>query len=597
MRKIAAYVIGMLLVASISNAISISKPAYASPITLTPITTGFNNPIGIDHHEPTNKVVMSVNYPSGLPYNFELVAADGTRTQFSTISGLTDEVKIASVRSSSCTGGFTVGELFTGSGVPGVIVRISPDGSTIKNPWVTLPGESGLLRGSLFQDRYCSFNGDLIVVTTAGNVWRVNSAGTPTLLASIGTHLEGVTTVPNDPAKYGPWAGKILAGAEQQSRIYAIDSSGNVEFYELGINPEDIDIIPDNENFFGVDFGGATLWGASPSEFDGMEGDVLIAQEFPGILWHVRWDGNQFQVEQLAQVSVWEHVTFSKAGIVEIPPVNELGIKKVVRLDQKGIHIDESVSFLKDVKVVEATLVDPSPSKIKHVYHGIPIDIPAHIPWDDPRWDPQIKLSDGEWQLDLEIIAVYEDPVTHHLKEVKQKIIIHFDVVNSIISTSDGKGQLELEKLIKVTPIPAQLNGKIAISIGEDIIPGEKNVFVSEVTLAKPSGTVLSYTTLPIDITTIPAVVNFPAPNWAALGPNPAIALDELGLWELDIEIIAFYEDGVMEIKKVNQKLWISFNVIPEYMLPILAVIAPLGILSLYMYRKRYTTNSMANQL
>lgn len=55
----------------------------AETITLTPITTGFNTPIGIDHHQPTNRVVMSVNYPSGLPYNFELVAADGTRNQFS----------------------------------------------------------------------------------------------------------------------------------------------------------------------------------------------------------------------------------------------------------------------------------------------------------------------------------------------------------------------------------------------------------------------------------------------------------------------------------------------------------------------------------
>ncbi len=51
-----------------------------------------------------------------------------------------------------------------------------------------------------------------------------------------------------------------------------------------------------------------------------------------------------------------------------------------------------------------------------------------------------------------------------------------------------------------------------------------------------------------------------------------------------------------MAIKKVNQKLLISFNVIPEHILPILAAITPLHI-SLYMYRKRYTADSMANQL
>ena len=66
--------------------------------TLIPISTGFNNPIGIDYHQPTNKVVMSVNYSNGLPYNFELVAPDGSRSQFSNIKGLTDEVYIAAAR-------------------------------------------------------------------------------------------------------------------------------------------------------------------------------------------------------------------------------------------------------------------------------------------------------------------------------------------------------------------------------------------------------------------------------------------------------------------------------------------------------------------
>jgi len=325
-RRFLFAVVSFLTTAALIGLITaVSSNVAFGQITLTPITTGFNNPIGIDHHEPTNKVVMSVNYSGGSPYNFELVAADGTRTQFSTVNGLTDEVKIATVRSGSCQGGFTPGELFTGTGVAGQIARISSDGLTAQIPWVTLPGETGLMRGSLFQDRYCSFGGDLIVVTTDGNVWRVTSGGVRTLLASLGTHLEGVTTVPNDTAKYGPWAGKILAGAEGQGRIYTIDSNGVTAFYQLGINPEDFDIVPANENFFGVDFGGQTLWGAPASAFTGMVGDILIAQEFPGILWHVRWNGSSFEATEIARVTQWEHVTFSKAGIVEIPPAEICG--------------------------------------------------------------------------------------------------------------------------------------------------------------------------------------------------------------------------------------------------------------------------------
>ncbi|HEV8595130.1 MAG TPA: hypothetical protein VGR51_06340 [Thermoplasmata archaeon] len=302
----------------------VPSPASAT-ITLTPISTGFNGLIGIDHHEPTNQVIVSVNYPTGVPHNFELVASDGTRTPFSSISGFTNEVKIGTVREGPCQGGFTPGEVFTGTGVEGVVARISPDGSIVANPWVTLFSEVGLMRGSLFQDRYCSFGGDLIVVTTVGNVWRITAAGVATRVwmppTNVLIHLEGLTTVPNDPSRYGPWAGTILAGAEGLGCVFSITATGDATCWSLGINPEDIDLIPANENFFGVDFGSQTLWGAPPSEFAAMIGDVLIAQEFPGILFRVRWDAGTgaFQVEQLAEVAQWEHVTFSTAGIVEIP--------------------------------------------------------------------------------------------------------------------------------------------------------------------------------------------------------------------------------------------------------------------------------------
>ncbi|HEX7899972.1 MAG TPA: Ig-like domain-containing protein, partial [Planctomycetota bacterium] len=293
----------------------------AAPLTLTRISTPFNNPIGIDHHSPTNRVVISANYPSGQPSNFELVAADGSRSAFSNIKGLTDEIKIATAKDS--LGGFTAGELFTGTGVPGVIARISPDGLSVQNPWVTLPNEFGLMRGSLYVDRTGVFGGDLIAVTTNGGVWRVSSAGVARKLAQIPAHLEGVHTIPNDPARYGPWAGKILAGAEGQGRLYTIDPAGVVAFSALGINPEDIDIIPPGENFYGVDFSGGRLWGAPASAFADMVGDFLIAQEFPGHLWHVRWDGTKFVTRVLATVSQWEHVTFSPAGLVEIPPAGQ----------------------------------------------------------------------------------------------------------------------------------------------------------------------------------------------------------------------------------------------------------------------------------
>ena len=317
-------------------------PSGAQTVTPIQLTAhrGFNRPVGIDHHQPTNKVVLSVNYPYGEPNNFELVDVFGNRQPFSDVHGLTEEVKIATARDDGggrSRGGFVPGELFTGTGMLGHIARISADGATIQNPWVVLPGETGLLRGSLHIDRTGVFGGDLIVVTTepTGNVWRITSAGAATKLASLGTHLEGLTTVPDDSIKYGPWAGKILTGAEQQRRIYAIDVRGNVTFFELGIEPEDFDLIPANENFFGIDFSAGILWTAPPAEFADKVGDLLIAQEYPGNLYHVRWSGTAFQVTQVAQVQQWEHMTFSTA------PIDTCEIKIISPADSALVCADQ----------------------------------------------------------------------------------------------------------------------------------------------------------------------------------------------------------------------------------------------------------------
>ena len=304
-----------------------SQPGYSAVITLTPISTPFNSAVGIDYHEPTNSVVMSVNYPNGSPYNFERVQADGTHTQFSTISGLTDEVKIATARSGSV---FATGTLFTGNGVDGQIARISPDGSGIINPWVDLPGAgNGLMRGSLYVDRTGVYGGDLLVATTGGELWRVNAAGVPTMLADVNVHLEGLLSIPNDVATYGPLAGKIIAGAEDQSLLYAFDGTGAFTTHNVGVAIEDIDLIPENENFFGVNYGTGRLLGAPASQFDGIEGDILLTQEFDtdSGLHRLYWNGSSLVTEALSlgpgsfDPGQWEHVTFAPAGIQEIRTV------------------------------------------------------------------------------------------------------------------------------------------------------------------------------------------------------------------------------------------------------------------------------------
>jgi hypothetical protein len=292
-------------------------------IVLKPVAIGFNNPVSVDYHQPTNRLVLSSNYPLGEPFNFELVAADGSRAQFSSLHGLGDEVYVAAVRTTH--GGFTAGELFTGTGVAGQVARISPDGSTVLLPWITLPGETGLLRGALHMDETGVFGGDLLVATDAGSLWRVDGFGNATLVGSAGAPLEGIMTLPDDP-RYGPWAGKAVSCNENGAGYFAFDPAGGpVTQFDLGIpSCENVALIQPNQYYYTVDFGGQTLWRVSPTELAGMVGDVLSGEEFPGNIWRIRWNAatGAFDKELEATVTQLEGAAFAPVAlpVTDNPP-------------------------------------------------------------------------------------------------------------------------------------------------------------------------------------------------------------------------------------------------------------------------------------
>src|SRR4029453_5620696 len=133
------------------------------------------------------------------------------------------------------------------------------------------------MRGSLYVDRTGLYNGDLIVCTTEGEVWRVNDVAEPTPIADVNVHLEGLVVVPDVPVRFGPLAGKILAGAGAQGILWAFDANGIDPLFAAGSGPlttagepvyiEDIDIVTPNENFFGVNYGNSKLLGAAASDF------------------------------------------------------------------------------------------------------------------------------------------------------------------------------------------------------------------------------------------------------------------------------------------------------------------------------------------
>jgi len=295
-------------------------------VVLAPVTTEFKDYSGLDYHASSRKLLLSAHTPTGLPNNFEAVAADGSRSSFSNVASLNGDLVIATSRDEGqgmSRGGFPAGELFTSTGVPGAIAHVNASGATVQNPWVTLPNEIGAISG-LYLDRTGVFGGDLLAVTTTGGVWRVNAAAEATKVAGLDTRLAGVAALPEDPDRYGPWSGKILAGAKDLSLVYAIDAQGQSSSLAVNVQPQDIDVVPAQENFFAVDTVGHKIWGASDGAFAGIIGDILVTQQSPGVITRLRWNGVQFVASPLASATEFKQVAFAPAGINPIPPVKQL---------------------------------------------------------------------------------------------------------------------------------------------------------------------------------------------------------------------------------------------------------------------------------
>src|SRR5262249_27466196 len=88
------------------------------------------------------------------------------------------------------------------------------------------------------------------------------------------------------------------------------------------------------DGFLGLGYK-SRLWGASWCSFDGIVGDLVVVEEgynnganqAPGKLHHVWWDGTNFQHSQIfsnANFTQLEHLAFAPAGVAEIPPVNTI---------------------------------------------------------------------------------------------------------------------------------------------------------------------------------------------------------------------------------------------------------------------------------
>jgi hypothetical protein len=300
--------------------------------------------IGIDYHPVTNALIASTDprvydppfflqIRTNIVFTNEVFVTNTLIYPWVTNASLQDEVKLAIVKNTS--NGFTQGDMFFGAFQKGFIGWASADGISCDNMWKVLTNETteALFRGGFYVDQSGSFGGDLIAVTggsrnEGGEVWRINSATNAVRIANLTTnlllpHLEGVLTLTNDVARWGPWAGKIITGAESEDppRVISVDTNGAVAYYFLGVHPEDFDIIPPNQDLYCTDQINGSLFKISRTLLTNFWGDLLITQEgFANPSLHfVHWTGSNFITRRLSYTNAMEHCTFAP---IDIPPLS-----------------------------------------------------------------------------------------------------------------------------------------------------------------------------------------------------------------------------------------------------------------------------------
>jgi uncharacterized repeat protein (TIGR01451 family) len=312
--------------------------ASSSDVVFT-LVANVSNAIGIDWLSSgpyADQLLISLNWPSGQPNNFAHIDRNtGAAAAWGTHSGFAnDEIYFATVRPGQGYG-WIEGEMFSTEGTASTdalthIARFAADGTLLDADFATLPGETKGKEGGIEFDRYGVAGGDLIVIASdferpPSDVYRINSSGVVTHLVHFDEHVEGLTTIPNDPLLYGPWAGQILASNEEDAEFFTIDpNTGAMVAYgptDVGlpdgfqIKGEDMWVIPANSSFYGVAFGTGNpsrILKADAAQWTSRIGQILVAPEDVAALYTIVWDpaANKFVSTMISAPSNWEHITF-----------------------------------------------------------------------------------------------------------------------------------------------------------------------------------------------------------------------------------------------------------------------------------------------
>ncbi len=278
-----------------------SGSAFA--ITFNPFVTsaelsgavGDNDAIGFSY--AGNKFVGSTYFNNQL-YQTDL---DGNNAQkfgaaLPISSGSAGEIYVSS---SLGLGGFASRSIFAGSQSYGTVWSYANGATSATAASAFVTGLSGGVRSIAF-DPYGNYGYDMIVATSLGRIYRVNSAGTATQIANLGYDTEGLDFTPQ---AFGPHAaGTLVVLSEGNGRVNAITPTGTVT--DLGLQffaPEMISFVPLDfastldslAGFYAARYPTEVVH-ASSNEFLAYVGQAIVTEETSHFIYAISYDGSDF---------------------------------------------------------------------------------------------------------------------------------------------------------------------------------------------------------------------------------------------------------------------------------------------------------------
>jgi len=265
---------------------------FSTFVSQSSLSSVVGNTATIGYTYAGNKFVGSVYFGTNNNQLYSTDLTGGSVALFgSPIPGFSGEIALGS---SLGLGGFPSRDIYAGSQAGSSIYHVSNNGST-QNLFVTLPG--GNIRGITF-DSVGTFGGNMLVSTTTGQIYSVASSGSFTQIANLGQDSEGMAIA---TSKFGPFAGYLLVGSEGSGQINAINPITHaVTLVTTVPSAEVLSSVPLNlgsggplEGFYAANYP-VDIINAGASQFNGLQGDLVVTGETTGQMTDLHWNGSTF---------------------------------------------------------------------------------------------------------------------------------------------------------------------------------------------------------------------------------------------------------------------------------------------------------------